>query len=163
MSDRDDVTVFRAPMNRRLVAGVGIVVLLVLAGRVVYSFGLLRSVIGVIFALAIIGLLWWSVLRPRLTADRSGVEVVNGRAPQRVAWTDIQRTEVGPKGTLIVAKGGHEILSRVPFGVRSESSATEQTEADRVAIFLAARTTWARRRDNSPPPKYTPPAAQPRP
>jgi hypothetical protein len=147
-----DVTVFRAPRERRAIALVGIVLLVVLAGLVLARWGF-SFTIGAILAVLIIGNLWWSVLRPRLTADDDGIEIVQGRQPRRVAWRDIQRTEVSPKGTLIVVRGGEEILSRVPFGVRSTSSGA-QTEADRVAIFLAARTTWARRRDGTPPPSF---------
>ncbi len=170
MSDADDVIDFRAPSRRRIAATVGIALLVVLIIPIllVYTW---RASIAAVFFLLITGQLWWAVLRPRLRADRAGLEIRSGRQPERVAWTDIQRSEVGPSGTLIVVKGGREILSRVPFGLRSEqvpkkkaaagaaaedSSGSTETEADRVAIFLAARTAWARRRDNSPPPKYVP-------
>ncbi len=114
--DAADVTVFRAPPNRRIVALVGIAVLLaLLAVRVVLAYGWLAS-IAVVLAVLIAGQLWWQVLRPRLTADADGVEVVSGRRPERVGWADIQRTEVGPKGTLVVARGGREIFSKYPFG-----------------------------------------------
>jgi hypothetical protein len=38
--------------------------------------------------------------------------------------------------------------------VRSDRSSSTRTDADRAAIFLAARTAWARRNDGSPPPAY---------
>jgi hypothetical protein len=150
----DDITVFRASPARRWVAGVGMAALVVLTLPVVLTYGWLAT-IGVVLVVLIIGQLYWQVLRPRLTADEDGVEIVAGRRPERIAWTDIQRTEVSPKGTLLVAKGGHEVLSRYPYGLRSTSSTQAQTDADRAAIFLAARTAWAKRKDG-PPPVYTP-------
>jgi hypothetical protein len=160
MAETDDVTVFRAPAGRRLLAVVGSVLLVLLAIPVVIAYGWLAA-IGVVLILLIIGQLWWVVLRPRLIADREGVTVVAGWQPQHAAWVDIQRTEVGPRGTLIVAKGGREIISRFPYGLRSVSSTARQMEADRAAVFLAARVAWSRRRDASPPPPYVPPSTSP--
>jgi hypothetical protein len=145
------VTVFRASPGRRAVTAVGVVLLVLLALRVVLAYGWLAT-IGVVLVLLIIGQLWWQVLRPRLTADTDGVEVVAGRRPERFAWTDIQRTEVGPQGTLLVLRGGREVRSRFPYGVRSTGS---PTDADRAAEFLAARAAWARKK-NGPPPVYVP-------
>jgi hypothetical protein len=155
MAETDDVTVFRAPSGRRGLAIAGMVVLALLAIRVVLAYGWLAS-IAAVFAILIAGQLWWQVLRPRLTADADGVEVVSGRHPERVGWADIQRTEVSPKGTLLVARGGREIFSKYPYGVRSASSAQADTEADRAATFLAARAAWGKRR-TGPPPVYVPP------
>lgn len=154
MAGSDDVTVFRAPANRRILAVVGMVVLVLLTLRVVLAYGWLAT-IGVVLVLLIIANLWWQVLRPRLTADRDGVEIVSGRRPERAAWSDVQRTEVGPQGTVIVVKGGRELRSRFPFGARSTSSSQPETEADRAAAFLAARAAWGRRKDG-PPPVYVP-------
>jgi hypothetical protein len=144
-------TVFRASPGRRAIAVVGMVVLVLLALRVVLAYGWLAT-IGVVLVVLIIGQLWWLVLRPRLTADEDGVEVVAGGRRERIAWTDIQRTEVSPQGTLLVLRGGREVRSRFPYGVRSTSS---PTDADRAAAFLAARTAWAKRKDG-PPPVYVP-------
>jgi hypothetical protein len=154
MNERDEVTVFRAPANRRWVAIAGMLVLALLALRVVLAYGWLAT-IGVVLVLLVIGQLWWQVLRPRLTVDADGIEIVSGRQPERVAWKDVQRTEVSPKGTLIVAKGGREIFSKYPYGLRSAASTDAETDADRAAVFLAARAAWARRKDG-PPPTYTP-------
>jgi hypothetical protein len=152
-----DVTVFRAAPARRAVAIGGSVLLLAFAVPLLITFGW-RAAIAAVFAALIIAQLWWSILRPRLTADREGVEVLTGRRPDRVEWADIQRTEVGPRGTLIVVKGGREIVSRYPYGLRSTSSDQPPTEADQAAIFLAARSAWGRRK-SGPPPVYEPPPA----
>src|SRR5262245_44389027 len=155
MAEADDATVFRAPSGRRTLAIVGMLVLALLAVRVVLAYGWLAS-IAVVFAVLIGGQLWWQVLRPRLTADADGIEVVSRRQPERVGWADIQRTEVSPKGTLVVVRGGREIFSKYPCGVRSSSSTQADTEADRAAAFLAARAAWGKRR-TGPLPAYVPP------
>jgi hypothetical protein len=154
MTEGPDATVFRASPGRRAVALVGTLVLALLALRVVLAYGWLAT-IGVVLVLLVIGQLWWQVLRPRLTADAEGIEIVAGRHSERIAWTDIQRTEVGPRGTLVVVRGGREVRSRYPYGARSTSSTEPPTDADRAASFLAARTAWAKRKDG-PPPVYVP-------
>src|SRR5689334_5392211 len=133
MTTPDDVTVFRAPSGRRVLALVGMAVLAVLTLRVVLWYGWLATIGAVLVAL-IIGQLWWAVLRPRLTADLDGVEVLSGARPERIAWTDIQRTEVSEKGTLIVVSGGREVVSRFPFGSRRKNPSQPETEADRAAV-----------------------------
>jgi hypothetical protein len=153
-----DVTVFRAPRPRRTVAVVGILVLLILDVRVTVAYGWL-AIIGVLLVLGVAVQLWWSVLRPRLVAKLDGVEVVSGWRPTRFEWREIQRTEVGPQGTLIVLRGGREVFSRYPQGPRSTSDTAPRTDADWAAAFLAARAAWGRRRDGSPPPRYHGPSA----
>lgn len=153
MVEASDVTVFRAPPGRRALAVVGMLVLVLLALRLVLAYGWLAS-IAAVFAVLIGGQLWWQVLRPRLTADADGIEVVSGRRPERVGWADIQRTEVSPQGTLVVTRGGREVHSKYPYGVRSPGPG--DTEADRAAAFLAARSAWGKRR-TGPMPVYVPP------
>ena len=157
MAQSDDVTVFQAPVNSRIGAIVGIVVLLLLVTKVVFSAGWYAT-LGVVLVGGIIFNLWWIILRPRLIAGRDGIDVVSTWRPVRIAWKDVQRCEVGPKGTLIVSRGGQETTSKFPSGDRSTSSTDTPTEADRAAVFLAACAAWGRRPSTEPMPVYEPPA-----
>ena len=156
MTVRDDVTVFRAPRSSRIAAYVGIAVLAVLVTRVTVSFGWYAT-IGVLIAVGIMAQVWWSLLRPRLVASPSGIDIVSARKPVHIAWKDVQRCEVSPKGTLIVSRGGTETESKFPAGSRSKNPSDQETEADRAASFLAMCAAWGRRSAGDPMPVYQPP------
>jgi hypothetical protein len=147
----DGVT-FQAPRNTRIGAVIGIVVLALIVARVVYSAGWYAT-IGVLLVLGIIFNLWWIILRPKLVVGREGIEVVSGWQPATVAWKDVQRCEVSPKGTLLVLRGGQEVVSKFPAGGRAKDS-DPPSEADRAAAYLAACVAWGKRGGSEPMPVY---------
>lgn len=154
MSDPDSTAVWQAGRSLRRFSYLAIVVLVLLAARVVVAFGWLAT-IGVLLVLAAAFQVWWMVLRPHLTAGPDGVEVVAGRDPVRLPWSDIRRAEAGPQGLRIVCTDGREVISKFPQQTKA-STPGEQTEADRCAAYLAQRAAWARRADGTPPPRYQP-------
>jgi hypothetical protein len=153
MSQVETVTVWRADRRYRLAAAAVIAVLLLLSVRVLVTYGYL-ALLGVGLVLAVIFQTWWMLLRPKLSAGPTGVEVVSGRAVVRLPWKEIRRCEPGPDGLKIVCSGGREVLSRVPQ--QRKTTATEPTEADLTAAYLAQRAAWARR-PSGPAPIYAPP------
>jgi hypothetical protein len=149
---RDQKT-FGAPRAARQGAVVGAIVMIVLIAKVLTAWGFKATIAG-LFGAGVIFLLYYQVLRPRLVVRAEGIEVINGWRPVKIPWRDVQRIEVGPKGTLVVSRGGTETLSRFPAGTPSAAD----SEADRAAKFLAACMTWGRRGGEGPMPMYEPPA-----
>jgi hypothetical protein len=141
----------------RLIAIVGIVVLAVLATRVLLNYGWYAAM-GAVLVVGIMANLWWALLRPKLVVGTTGLEIVSAWKPAHIPWKDVQRVEVGSKGTLVVSKGGQETHSRYPAGPRSKSATEPDTEADRAAVFLAACAAWGRR-GVGPMPTYVPPTS----
>jgi len=108
----------------------------------------------VALVLAVVARTWWVLLRPKLTAGPDGVQVVHGRIPVHLPWPEIRRCEPTPEGLKIIAKGGREVLARYPQ--QRVPAATEPTEADAAAAYLAQRAAWARR-PTGPMPVYVAP------
>ena len=160
MSETDEVLVWQAARPLRLFSYAAIVVLLLLAIRVVISFGYLAT-IGVVLVLAATSQVWWMILRPRMVAGPSGVDIVLHREPVHVDWRDIRRAEAGPEGIKIYCANGREVTSRFPTQTKS-AGAGQETEADRVAAYLGQRAAWERRPGGGQPPRYVPPE-RPRP
>jgi hypothetical protein len=145
--------VWQAPVRLRATAYAGMVVIAVLAWRLVAAFGF-TATISALFAVAILGWVYWGVLRPRLTAGPDGVTVVLGRTPTRIAWRDLRRCEAGPSGLTIRVTGGTEVVYRWPQRDRGAAPDTT-TEADRFATFLVRRADWARK-PSGPEPVWEP-------
>src|SRR5258705_3455548 len=92
MSETDEVLVWQAARPLRLFSYAAIVVVLLLAIRVVISFGYLAT-IGVVLVLAATSQVWWMILRPRMVAGPSGVDIVLHREPVHVDWRGIPRAQ----------------------------------------------------------------------
>lgn len=151
--ESETVTVWRAPRNHRIGAAAAIVVLLLLSVNVVVRYGYLATV-GVLLVLAVVAVTWWNLLRPKLTAGPDGVNVVTGRAPVHLDWSQIRRCEPTPAGLKIICAGGREVLSRFP---QQRATASDvPTEADATAAYLVQRAAWARK-PAGPVPSYTAP------
>jgi hypothetical protein len=155
MSEGDEVYVWQAPRPLRLFSYIALAVVLLLALRVVVAFGYL-AIIGVVLVLGAASQVWWMILRPRLQAGPDGVDVVVRREPDHVDWADIRRVEPGPDGLKIFCTGGREVVSRFPQQTRPKPGEPPESEADRVAAFLAQRAAWTRRPGDGPPPRYQP-------
>jgi hypothetical protein len=154
MSEGDQVYVWQAPRPLRRFSYIALAVVLLLALRVVVAFGYLAT-IGVVLVLAAASQVWWMILRPRLQAGPEGVDVVVRREPDHLDWADIRRVEPGPDGLKIICTGGREVVSRFPQQTKPKPGApAQESEADRVAAFLAQRAAWARRPGGTPPPRY---------
>jgi hypothetical protein len=143
-----ETIVWRAEARSRLIATVVIVVLLLLSARVLYAWGYLAA-IGVLLVLGVIAQTYWVLLRPRLTAGPDGVDVVAGRTPEHLDWTDIRRAQPGRTGFTIVTVDGREVVSRFPI-----KKTDTDTEADAAAAYLAQRAAWARK-PSGPAPSYS--------
>jgi hypothetical protein len=154
MSDESEtVTVWRAPRNYRIGAAVAVVILLLLSVNVLVLYGYL-ALIGVVLVLAVVAQTWWNLLRPKLTAGPDGVDVVSGRTPVHLDWSEIRRCEPTTQGLKIVGTNGREVLSRFPQ--QRAANAASPTEADATAAYLAQRAAWARK-STGPAPTYTAP------
>jgi hypothetical protein len=151
--------VWRAGPQYRIAAIGGMVVLAILVWRVATAYGF-TATIAIIFALGIGFFLWWGVLRPKLAAGPTGVEVVLGRTPTTIAWKDIRRCEAAATGVTITAAGGTRVLSRWPQRDRG-AKLTDVTEADRVAAYIIQRAEWARR-PKGPQPVFVPAPPKPK-
>lgn len=145
--------VWRARSGHRIAGGTVMVLLLLLSGQVLVSYGYL-AILGVTLIVALVARTWWVLLRPKLTAGPDGVQVIHGRTPAHLAWTEIRRCEPTPNGLKITVKDGHEVVARYPQ--RPAEAAAEATEADAAATYLAQRAAWARR-PTGPLPVYVAP------
>jgi hypothetical protein len=148
-----EVLVWRAGTQLRAAAFAGMA-LVAIAIWLIWSKYALTATIAVVFGVGIIVFLWWGVVRPRLTAGPDGIEVVLGRTPTMVAWTDLRRAEAGPTGLTITVSGGTTVQSRWPQRDRG-AKPTDVTEADRVAAYLVQRGEWTRR-PKGPMPEFVP-------
>jgi len=159
MSEDTEMYVWQAPRSLRRFSYVALAVVLALALRVLFLYGTLAA-IGVVLVLAAASQVWWMVLRPRLAAGPDGVDIVLTREPVHLDWTEIRSVEAGPDGLTITCTGGREVTSRFPQRAKARPGVSvEESEADRVAAFLAQRAAWARRPSGSQPPRYEPRAA----
>lgn len=153
MSPAEPVTVWQADRRYRLGATVVSVILLLLSLRVLLSYGYYAA-LGVGLVIAAVGATWWNLLRPKLTAGPDGVDVVTGREPVHLDWTQIRRCEPGAAGLKIVCADGRSVLSRFPQ--QGNTRAKTETEADATAAYLAQRAAWARK-PSGPRPVYVAP------
>lgn len=151
MSDAGTTTeatyVWRADRRYRIAAAVAIAVLLALSLRILTIYGYL-AIIGVALVAALAARVWWVLLRPKLTAGPSGVQVVHGLAAVHVPWPEIRRCEPTPEGLKIFIRNGGVVRARYP---------QQPTEADAAAAYLVQRAAWARR-PTGPMPVYVPPS-----
>jgi hypothetical protein len=146
--------VWRAQLRHRVAGGVVMALLLLLSIQVLIGYGYL-AIIGVTLVVVLVARTWWVLLRPRLTAGPDGVEVIHGRTPVRLSWSEIRRCEPTPDGLKITLKDGGTVIARYPQ--QPAAAAAEPTEADAAAAYLAQRAAWARK-PTGPLPVYVPPA-----
>jgi hypothetical protein len=152
VSDPEAVLVWRAADKLRILSYGAILLLLLFATKVALSFGPLAT-IGILLVLAASFQVWWSTLRPRLTAGPQGVVMVEGREPVRLAWRDIRRCEVGPRGLKILCTDGRELTPRFPAAPRGVPVAAPDSEVARAAAYLTNRAAWSRK-TSGPRPRY---------
>jgi hypothetical protein len=145
--------VWRAQRGHRIAAGAIMVLLLLLCVQVLINYGYL-AIIGAALIVALVARTWWVLLRPKLTAGPDGVQVIHRRTPAHLDWTEIRRCEPTPSGLKITVRNGLEVVARYPQ--QPAGPATELTEADATAAYLAQRAAWARR-PTGPLPVYVPP------
>lgn len=143
---------FSASRASQQVAVVGMIILIVLIAKIVTTWGF-KATIAAVLGIGVIFLLWYQQLRPRLTVRADGIEIINGWRPVKIPWRQVQRIEVGPRGTVVVTRDGTETLSKFPAGTPSTNS-----EADHAARFLTACAAWGRHGGEGPMPRYEPPA-----
>lgn len=146
--------VWRAARTYRVAAGAACAALLVLSLVVLVAYRW-YAVLGVLLVLAAVVRTYWVLLRPSLTAGPDGVRIVWERAPVDLSWAQIRRVEPTIDGLKITCSGGREVHARYPH---KPIRATEPTEADITAAYLAQRAAWARK-PSGPEPTYTPPPA----
>jgi hypothetical protein len=135
------------------VAGGAICVALMMLSVVVLVAYRWYALLGVVLVLAAVARTYWVLLRPSLTAGPDGVRIVWERSPVRLSWREIRRVEPTIEGLKITCSGGREVLARYPC---KPVRATEPTEADVTATYLAQRAAWDRK-PTGPEPVYTPP------
>jgi hypothetical protein len=153
MSEAEMITVWRAPRNYRIGAAWVCVALVAMSVWVLVVYGAL-ALIGVALVLALVARTWWQLVRPRMTAGPDGIEIVSGRRPERITWSEIRRCEPTVEGIKIVCSGGREVLARYPQ--QPPRPVPERTEADATAAYLAQRAAWERK-PTGPAPVYDPP------
>ncbi len=147
--------VWRAARNYRIAGGVVSAALVVLSLIIVFVYRW-YAVIGVVLVMAAVVRTYWVLLRPSMTADPDGVQIVWERTPVRLTWKEIRRVEPTVEGLKITCSGGREVLARYPQ--QPAGRVKEPTEADVTAAYLAQRAAWARK-PTGPEPTYLPPPA----
>lgn len=91
------------------------------------------------FLVILVGRLWWTILRPKLIADESGLIVVEGRKPTRIDWADVYSAESGYFGTLITLRDGTEVFSRYPQRSNLSQWLKRRSDSDILAEQIEAR------------------------
>jgi hypothetical protein len=147
----ETVTVWRAEARYRYGGWAAVSALVLLSALVLSRFGLL-AVIGVALVLAACARTWWVLLRPRMTAGPSGVEIISGWAPVHLKWQEIRGVEPVREGLKITYGKNREVMARYPQQpVLAPGSRVQPTEADVTAAYLTERAAWARKPKGAAP------------